>query len=282
MRRPRLALLAFVAASMLTLPANAADEDCFSALPITDPHAASYQCAGVRPGMQLRIQSKKFGWMSCGASFAFKDQFGNRYLTIPGTCFLDYDCLEDVILEQLPPPLDDIVNSVWPICVMPTESELEPVYKKNGPPVTDSSGKRIGSLAYAVNKKDVNFALVRIDSGIHLDPSVPLYGGPTRLGAISAFAEDAWVYTMFRDSTTLNARAGVLMGAIDRPYVLAEGVRANMHGAVVMKQTGEAVGMGMNALTVPNGYQVKPFGPALERAASRTGLKLKLMTAPLR
>ena len=282
MRRRRLALLAIFAASTLTLPANVAAEDCFSALPVTDPHAASYQCAGVRPGMQLRVQSKKFGWMSCGASFAFKDQFNNRYLTIPGTCFLDYDCLEDVVLEELPPPLDELVKSVWPICVMPTDSELEPVYKKNGPPVTDSSGKRIGSLAYAVNKKDINFALVRIDAGVHLDPSVPLYGGPTRLGAISAFAEDAWVYSMFKGSTTVNARAGVLMGGIDTPYVLTEGVVANMNGAVVMKQTGEAVGMGTTNVTVPNGFVVKPFGPALERAASRTGLKLKLMTAPLR
>lgn len=281
MRRRRLALLALVAVSTLTLPANAADDDCFSAVPIVDPHAANYQCDGVRPGMTVRVQSKKYGWMSCGASFAFRDQFGQRYLTMPGTCFLDYECIEDVILEELPPPLDQLVNDIWPVCLLPTESELEPVYKKNGPVVTDSAGKRIGSLAYAVNKHGINLALIRIDPKVALDPSVPLYGGPTRLGTLSTNFEEAWVYSPYRGSTAFNARTGVLSGSIDSPRVLTEGVLSGINGASVMKKSGDAIGMSLGYLST-TGYEVEPFGPALERARSRTGLTLRLMTAPLR
>ncbi|MDQ1712249.1 MAG: hypothetical protein QOE45_1699 [Frankiaceae bacterium] len=284
MRRSLSLLLLAALAGGPHLSAHAANA-CTSSLPVTDPHAAQYFCAGVRPGMVLHVNSAKWGNISCGASFAFTDQNKQKYLTLPGSCFLDYTCLEDVF-EELPPPLPALIPQL-PTCTLAGDSELEPYYKKNGPVVRDGDDKRIGSLTYAVNKEGVDFAIVRLDPGVKLDPSVPLFGGPRRLATPGAGPEEVHVYSASLaepgDVTPRpNARSGVLHSyGLDRAYVVTEGLLSIAHGSAVMRANGDAVGLFTGGLTIPLGWATQPFGPALARTTRHTGLRLTLLTAPL-
>ena len=282
MTRSRLPIALLLAVSALVTPtgANAA---CSSSSPLpADRRAANLTCDGVHPGTLMVVPSMKYGPYDCAASFAFADQYGNRYLSFPGSCFLDYDCLEDTAADVLPPPLNEIVHSL-PVCLLPTDSELEPVYGKNGPVVTDGSGHRIGRIAYAVNKDYIDFALVRLDQGVRLDPAVPFYGGPTRVGSARTL-EETYVYSPegFAGFGAPNARSGILTnGGPEIAYVATEGFLSMPVGASVMKPDGTAVGFFNGHLTV-TGYITHNLGPALERAQRRTRLRLTLLTARMK
>ena len=275
---PTRTLAALFAVGALTLPASPATADCTSTLPVSDKRLASVQCTGVHPGMGLRIPSKKWGEMICTAGFAFTDRSGNRYLSFPGTCHLDYDCLEDTVTELLPPPLNEIQV---PVCLMMSESEEEPYYRRSGPVVKDMDGRRIGAIVYAVNKESVNFALVRIDAKVPLDPALPVYGGPTQFGAATAVPEEAYSVSAGRYANVPNARTGLL-------YSVASNL-ANHHteafasvstGSPVMKPDGSAVGYYV-AWTVGLGWHVHPYGSAISRASTITRLSFRLATAKL-
>jgi hypothetical protein len=215
--------------------------------------------------------------MDCAASFAFADDYGQRYLTIPGTCHLDYDCLEDAVDDILPPPLNELPR--LPACIATSESELEPVYKKNGPVVHDTAGRRVGVVAYAVNKDGVDLALVRVDRNVRLDPKLPFYGGPVRMGTAGT-VEETYVYSPEILTGAPNARTGVLSGGAEYAYVATEGLLSMPMGASVMKPDGAAVGYMTGGVTIP-GYMTQPLGIAIQRAQRRTRLRLTLMTAPL-
>lgn len=280
MRRYRLPILLALAVSTLAAPTGASAA-CSSSSPLpADRRAANLSCDGVHPGMLMIVPSMKWGPYECAASFAFADQFGNRYLSFPGSCFLDYDCLEDSAADVLPPPLNEVVHAL-PVCIMASDSELEPVYKNNGPVVTDAVGHRIGRIAYAVNKDYIDFALVRLDRGVRLDPSVPFYGGPTRLGTARTL-EETYVYSPEGMPASPNARSGVLTsGGPEMAYVATEGFLSRPTGASVMKPDGTAVGFFNGHLTI-TGYITSNLGPGLERAQRRTKLRLSLMTARMK
>jgi hypothetical protein len=281
-RRTQTLLLLATLGAALTVPAGSASAGCTSDLPASDPRAALVTCTGVRVGMSMIVPSKKWGPMECAASFAFTDQFHQRYVAFPGTCFLDYDCLEDAVVGELPPPLDELVGNLA-LCVAPGDSELEPYYKRGGPAVTDLDGKRVGAIVYAVNKHDVDFALARIDDGVRLDPSMPHWGGPVSKGALVAGAVDeVRVYSPPLVGVTPNARAGVITGTRDLGYVFSSGLFTEIpNGSSVMRPNGTALGFLTGAFT-NNGFETQPLGPGLGAATSRTGLRFTLMTAPLK
>lgn len=278
MRRPSLPVALLLAVSAMTTP-EGAYAACSSSAPVpADKRVANVTCTGVQPGMVLIVPSMKYGDYECAASFAFRDQSGNRYLTIPGTCYLDYDCLEEAVEELLPPPLDEIVGAI-PVCVMPSDSELEPLYK-NGPVVKDVNGSRVGRMAYAVNKDGVDFALVRLDPAVRLDPSLPYYGGPTRLGTAGAL-EETYVYSHTDSTAAPNARPGLLTGSADYAQVYTEGFLSDVAGSSVMRPDGSAIGFFNGYFSVLGYYPTQPLGVGLARA-QRRGLRLTLMTAPLK
>jgi hypothetical protein len=268
-------LLALVAT--LTGPVRANAASCTSSYPVTDKRLASHSCTGVHPGMALTVPSKKYGEMECVAGFVFGDQFGNRYVSVPGTCYLDFSCLEDIVVDQLPPPLNQIVGDVVP-CLAPSDSELEPYYARNGPPVTDKAGARVGAIVYAVNKKGINFTLIRIDKGIKVDPAVPLYGGPTRLTGPSATPEEAYAYSA-GSAYAPNADTGLLWESTDG-MTHTPGLLGAEPGTVVVKPDGSGVGY-YSASHFLEGAEVLPYGPAIARADSHAKLTLKLVTAPV-
>jgi hypothetical protein len=279
MRRPLLlALLVTLLAP--AAPGHATGSACSSKMAVVDKHLTQYSCPGVHPGVSLQVTSEKYGPITCGASFAFVDQSKNRYLTMPGTCFLYFECLEDTF--ELPPPLDQLVPAL-PTCTLPADSEKEPYYKKNGPVVKDADGRRIGGLTYAVNKDGIDFAIVRLDPATRLDPSLPLYGGPTSMGEATLPPEEGYVYSPTTSSSvTPNARSGLLHASSPGvAYVVTEGVLAGSRGASAMKTNGAAIGVMNGYLTIGTGYDIQPFGPALERVERITKLKLRLLTAPL-
>lgn len=278
MPRATRTLAALFATGALTLPASPATADCTSTLPVSDKRLASIQCTGVHPGMGLRIPSKKWGEMTCTAGFAFTDRSGNRYLTFPGTCHLDFDCLEDTVTELLPPPLNELV---LPVCVMMSESEEEPYYRRGGPVVKDLDGRRIGAIVYAVNKEDVNFGLVRIDPKVPLDPALPVYGGPTRFGDATTVPEEAYSVSAGRNPNVPNARTGLLY-SMNSYYTnhQTEAFGSVSTGSPVMKPDGSAVGYYV-AWTVGLGWNVHPYGSAISRASTITRLSFRLATAKL-
>lgn len=275
----RLPILLLLAAA-LAAPSTASAA-CTSSSPLPpDKRLANETCDGVHPGTRLVVPSMKYGDYECDASFAFRDRAGERYLTIPGTCFLDFDCLEDTVKDVLPPPLNEAVPDL-PVCVVMSESELEPVYR-NGPIVRDTTGTRVGRIAYAVNKDGVNLALVRVDKGVRLDPAVPFYGGPVGLGTPGA-PEETYVYSSPNGMPgTPNARVGVLHGNADAAEVTTEGLLSMASGASVMRPDGSAMGYCTGGLLITGGFTTQPLGAAIARAERRTRLRLTLMTAPLR
>lgn len=280
MRRPTRLLALMLTAAALVVPTGAADAACTSDLPVSDPRAGMYTCTGVTTGMRLLVPSQKWGPdYQCGAGWAFTDQFKQRYLSFPGDCFLDYDCLEDAVYEVLPPPLNELVPRA-PVCLNPGDSELEPTYRRPGPVVEDENDKRIGTIVYAVNKNDINFALVRIDPNVKLDPAMPVYGGPRRIGAMSTSLEEAYVYTPM-GIPTFNARSGFLRGTAAEAYWLGDSLTSISYGSPVMKPNGDAVGMLTGTTYFGSGAEIQELPAALARATSRTGLRLKLLTAPL-
>lgn len=251
--------------------------------PVTpDPandRAANVACTGVRVGMELSVPSQKWGDYPCAASFAFTDQSGARYLTFPGSCFLDYDCLEDAVYDELPPPLNQLVPRL-PTCILPSDSELEPNYGRRGPVVNDAGGHRVGRIAYAVNKDGFDFALLRVDPEVRLDPSVPFYGGPTRIG-VGADLEEVRVWSPPRLGLTPNARTGVLQVDETTAYVLTESETSLAPGSSVIRTDGTAVGLFTGTDYLGWGYETQTLKLALGRAFDHTGLRLTLMTAPL-
>lgn len=273
-----LALVATVGA--LALPAAPAGAACVSGYPASDKRLTNHMCDGVRPGMLLNVPSKKYGEKDCTAGFLFADQFGNRYTSVPGTCHLDFECLEDQAVELLPPPLDEIVDGVVP-CINPSDSEEEPVYRTRGPVVRDRAGDRVGVIVYAVNKSNVDFALIRIDGARKVDPSVPLYGGPTRLAAPRETGEEAYAYSAAVMDFEANARTGVLVKSGDAVYheaiaLIASGIP---EGSPVVQPDGTGIGYHEGPWSVGLGYRTLPYGPALSRSAIRTKLQLRLLTA---
>ncbi|HVF20932.1 MAG TPA: hypothetical protein VNA14_11930 [Mycobacteriales bacterium] len=266
-------------AGALTLPAGTAAAGCTSSLPATNDRAMNHTCTGAHPGMGLTVPSKKWGESSCTAGFAFADQYKNRYLTIPGTCHLDYECLEDTVTNELPPPLDELVQP--PTCLLPSDSEEEPFYKRGGPVVTDLSGDRVGVIVYAVNKEDVNFALIRVDRRVRLDPAVPFYGGPVRMAAPVRQPEEAYAYSAPAFPGAPNVRSGVLHALGGGMYHLAEGFTSVSMGTPVVKPDGSGMGYYGHGFTAGFGWRVDEYGPAIRRAADRTKLRLRLLTAPV-
>lgn len=274
-RRPILLLTALLATA---IPRGSASASCVSTLPVpTDKRLAGIRCAGVRPGMSMLIPSKKHGEYACAAGFAFADQFGGRYLSFPGNCYLDYRCVEDTVYETLPPPLDKLVPRV-PTCVILEGSDEEPYYKGNGPIVRDANGVRIGRVAYAIFKGGVDFALVKLDPKVRLDPSLPLYGGPTAPGQ-PRIAEDVYVVSP-GDRTGPNARVGVFYGSLDFGAVVTEGMTTRAPGSPVMMTNGGALGMFTGYLSI-TGWETQTNGPGLAQASDRTRLRFRLLTAPL-
>lgn len=280
MRRPSLPIVLLLAVSVLTTPTGAGAA-CTSSSPLPpDKRAANVTCDGVHPGMTLVIPSMKWGPFECGASFAFRDHAGNRYLSFPGSCYLDYDCLEEAVEDVLPPPLDEIVGSI-PVCIAPSDSELEPLYA-NGPVVTGVDGRRVGRIAYAVNKDGVDFALVRVDRNVRLDPSLPYYGGPTRLGA-AGLLEETYVYSDAMLPASPNARTGLLSGDTSGATVWTDGFLSRAAGASVMKPDGSAVGFFYGYVSLVGGsYPTQTLAPGIARAERRARTRLTLLTAPLK
>lgn len=281
MHRPTRLLAAFATIGALTVPTGSASAGCTEDVPTADKRAAVVTCTGVFPGMHIKMTSLKWGPDHlCGASFVFTDQYKQKYIVFPGSCYLDYSCLEDAVYNELPPPLNEIVPRA-PVCLVAGDSELEPVYKRKGPPVTDYDGKRIGSIVYAVNKDGVDFALARLDAGVKVDPAMPVWGGPRRLGAASGDLDEAYVFTQ-QGIPAPNARTGYLQGGGDDVTWIGDGLLSISTGSPVMKPNGDAVGMLNGVLTIPFGFQVQTFRPALDRLRGRTGLRLKVMAAALK
>jgi hypothetical protein len=227
----------------------------------------------------LTVPSKKYGTLLCAAGYVVTDQLGTKYLTVPGHCHLDFTCLEDIVVDQLPDPLPELLDGVVP-CIDPSDSEQEPVYSKTkGPVVKDADGNRVGVIVYAVNKQGIDFALVRVDAGVAVDPAIPLYGGPTSASSASSTGDEAYVFNPYSPYFA-NAHRGVLYVAGDSIFHEPGGTATA--GAPVVKPDGAGVGYLSGTWMLPYGMEVLTYPPGFARAKTHARLDLKVVTAKVK
>jgi hypothetical protein len=290
------AVASFVAASSL-LPSPATGAQCSVDQPVDAVEAAFVQCTGVHPGMGIIAKSNR-GWASCTAGFAFADQYGNRYLSIPGSCVLIGECRWPQLLDRVPEIVKEIAHGL--LCEYVPHHE-EKKYKKPAL-VTNDHGARIGVVTYAVNLpsppgrsfEEWDFALVRLDKGVKLDPALPFFGGPTRIGDFLEEPDEAFAFSAFDERTSLpNVRKAPLLQFPVRPSGPSGG-QARFHhsgahwysgrivGTPVMRTDGTALGFYSRDSTSVLGYEtVGSYKRFVARAEKFTGLRLRLLTAPL-
>jgi hypothetical protein len=278
-------------ASVLTSPATGAQ--CSVDQPVDDVPQAFVTCTGVHVGMRVVVRTKR-GWNTCVAGFAFADQYGRRYLTIPGSCVLTGECRWPALLDPVPEIVKEIAHGL--VCEHVPENE-EKKYAKPAE-VTDEHLRRIGAVVYAVNvfgesrsyDDMVEIALVRLDKGVRLDPAMPFYGGPTRLGDFANAPDEAYAFSPPDGDTRLpNARAGLLMprGFGPQPtvaryhYAGLWPFSGETHGTPVMRTDGTALGFHHNIVTPGWGFPTLGLPKLVKRAERFTGLRLRLLTAPL-
>jgi hypothetical protein len=129
---------------------------------------------------------------------------------------------------------------------------------------------------YAVNKDNVDFALLRVDRKLRLDPALPFYGGPTKIAA-PAQVEQVHVWSPPGLGIEPSARSGVCRAVTTgAELVTATTLTSFDTGATVQRPDGAAIGY-VSVMAYPATVQL--LDPALYRAQRYTRLKLRLLTA---
>ncbi|HEV3474646.1 MAG TPA: hypothetical protein VG602_04710 [Actinomycetota bacterium] len=204
-------------------------------------------CPGVRPGAFVDIDHQA----GCTLNFLFVGTGGTRYMGTAGHCAVD--------------------------------DGQEVVFTSGQAPVAyDSTRRRIGEFAYAVNNDDRDFALIRLDSGVEAKPQMCHFGGPTGLSDPS-FTASPDVIQHFGQGLvfgqTVAARSGA--GHLSQPgyHFATTAAIFGDSGSGVQLANGSAVGV-LVAIS-PLGIVITRLAPQVERARQMLGLdSLVLQTAP--
>jgi hypothetical protein len=214
-------------------------------------------CDGVRPG-----GSYVSGSEMCSFAFVFTGSDRRRYVATAGHCAFDPD----------PDRTTGRTQSWRP---------------GSGPEVTDENGHRIGRFAYATLVGQFrDFALIRLDPGVKVDPQMCHFGGPTGLNTTVANA-DLLVhhYGQGVGFDYVPARTGEMFFGLYRPdYVYFYGAGSvGDSGAPVTDEDGNAIGV-ITDLTTPftGNLGVNRLAQHLADAERALRIRLTLQTAPLR
>ncbi len=232
------------------------------------------RCRGVRPGAQIIIP-KGEDRFACTLNFVFTGRTRSgrthRYVGTAGHCIL----------------ADGATDS---------EGGERRWRAGRGPRVLDANGKRIGEFAYAVLSGERDFALIRVDRGIAVDPQMCHFGGPTGInndltGRTTLLQYNGQGLAVGR---ALPARTAVAKGLPHPDHVFAAGVAIpGDSGSAVTSADGRAVGVlvttGLHGLGIyaDGGVDAGTMGisrlsPQLRRAEAVLGQRLRLRLAPQR
>lgn len=254
-------------------PTHAGECDAAGAgLPVAATSAAlpigAGSCPGVRPGAGILVDDTSLCTLNFG--FTGRDAQGgtHTYMGTAGHCAFG---------AALSPP----VQRVWP--------------PGQGPVVADSTGRRIGTFAYAIVSGDRDFGLVRLDAGVPASAQLCQFGGPTGVNHDRSSATTTLRYygRGFGVSAVLPARTAVAHGMPDEGHVHAVGAAVpGDSGAGVVSADGRAVGLVITtgvhsgqigtAGTDVGTVGIARLGPVTKRAATALRQQLTLHTAARR
>ena len=159
-----------------------------------------------------------------------------------------------------------------------------------GPAVRNDRGRTVGHFVYAVedSSRGVDFALIRLASGIRGNPQMCGWGGPTRL-----LAEERNQPTELHQhgqglvlGDSIPSRTAVVKALPREPYTIVQGPFApGDSGSAMITADGAAMGL-VAELTVDGSVPAAGAGivrleHAMAAAAKRLRVGLKLRTAPL-
>lgn len=260
-----------LAAAMLALsPVKAAPEPeaivatqkCRPILRLGGP-VGSTSCPGVRPGALVHTRR---GY--CTLNFVFRGSDNRHYIGTAGHCIL-------------------------------ASEGRERVWKRGGSAAYTYTGRRIGRVVYAAVQDDLlrDFALIRVDRGVRVNPSMCHFGGPTgRNGSVRGspitfhhfgagtglgFVHDTGTWTVsartaeapfMRDRRHVWAFGAGIFGDSGSPFIDSDG-----------KTIGVLVWLGVAAGTDNTGVLgIYRLDHQVKRAARVLGIRLSLRKASLK
>lgn len=263
LRRTTLALAAVLVGGLLAPGASGAapadtrlvDAPCAPGQRKDAPPYGGGSCPGVRPGGRVLGATG-----DCTIGFVFAGSDGRRYAATAGHCVLEADA-----------------EKAWPLDRRGNPPASAPVAR-------DSAGKQIGRFAYAIVQGELlDFALVRIDRGVAVDPQMCHFGGPTGLNSVidedlielrhvgqglgsALTARTAWApFGLYRDDVTY-AWGAAWYGDSGGPVVDAKGRAVGVVTHLVASGLGD--------------IRVNRLAPHVTRAQRLLRVALTLQTAP--
>lgn len=232
--------------------------------------------AAAPSGLTVRAGDRIVAWpdSGCTSSFAFTDGRGGNYLTVAGHCV--------ALAGTSSSPRDD--EYLW-------------ANPADAPVVTNADGVRIGTVRYLVDSQDTqeDFALIRLDAGVAIDPDIPGIGVPNGVSVDYGTGRQVRLYGHGQViSSFARNRSGIVLGRTEVLAMTTLPASTGDSGGPVVDATGAAfgvlagIGAGVNftpsEALAANGTQVMRLDFALARARQVTGLDLQLVTkaAPAR
>ncbi|MGH9274763.1 MAG: trypsin-like peptidase domain-containing protein [Acidimicrobiales bacterium] len=262
------ALLALTAAGFAMAPgAQAATANCTPDAVTTTlnglfggpaPVGTPYTCTiPVHPGARIDVAGSHGGsGGGCTANFVFRGSDGRDYLGTAGHCTLAESNISGDVGEFA---------------------------DANGAVVKDANGRRIGQIAYAIQRDPYDFALIRLDTGIAFDKALPHWGAPTGTNTSTSASPTVlnWVGHGTVIGDVLYARSGLALGTSDPNQIAAVGLIApGDSGGPVVDSSGRAVGvnvaLGVALGTEPGVQFITRIAPQLARATALTGVTFTL------
>lgn len=215
-------------------------------------------CSGVRPGALIETPN---GF--CTLNFVFRGSDNRNYVGTAGHCVLGQGPIQQ-----------DAGETVW---------------KTGGPWAKDSTGRTIGNFVYAVLQSPKDFALIRLNSGIAVDPQMCFFGGPT---GINTSTKEPAVLHYYGNGLgigdVLPARTAMAPSMSSPDHVYAYGaIMQGDSGSGIISRDGLAVGvivtLGVNVqgLDDHGPIGITRLAPQLARAKQLLEINLTLRTAPL-
>ncbi len=204
-------------------------------------------CSGVRPG--AFFSSPVAG---CTFNFLFRGTDGYRYMGTAGHCLVAQD---------------EVAS--WPIGA--------------GPEIRSDAGALVGRGAYAINKENRDFALIRLDHSARANAQMCHFGGPTGLddshssapATLEHYGQGAGV------SNVAPGRTAVAANTTGENAVIAMGVAIPGDSGSGVTRSGRALGV-LVALVIgvtPGNIYITRLIPQLEEAEQAIGTDLTLVTA---
>ncbi len=232
-------------------------------VPAASPVGAG-SCPGVRPGAIVESDAGQ-----CTFNFVFAGSDGRTYIGTAGHCILGDG-----------PFGGDAGEQVWTA--------------GNGPEARDGDGTRIGEFAYAILEDPRDFALIRVDPTVSVNPQMCHFGGPTGINSDTPGLSAVLLHHFGNGlavGAVVPARSALALGMPDPDHVFAEGlVVPGDSGSGIISADGRAVGVivttGVHSASIgTDGIDAGTVGvtrlaPQLAGASAATGVAYSLVTAP--